>query len=259
MPGREITSSARPTEPTLAAEPSRGVPASAGATAHIATDFVTFATHQLRTPLSGVKWLLELAARDEGLGEETRSYIADARDATERLIRLVNEMLTLSRLESGRLPLAREPLGLDEVTRVVLDEVGPLVRDKELQVSTVGLAGVPKVVGDPHFVRQVVLTLLSNAVKYSAPGGPIGIALHAGASEAVWSVRDAGVGIPRPAQPHVFEKFFRADNVLTLDTEGLGLGLCLSKLVVEQLGGRIAFVSTEGEGSTFTFTLPLAE
>ena len=256
MPGSEITSSVRPPE-MKRGEPRRGDRASAQATAQVATDFVTFATHQLRTPLSGVKWLLELAARDEAVGEETRSYIADARDATERLIRLVNEMLTLSRLESGRLPLARDPLALDDLTRAVLDEVAPLIHDKELRLSTVGLSGAPKVAGDPHFVRQVVLTLVSNAVKYSAPGGPLDIALSAEPSTVTWSVRDTGVGIPREGQPHVFEKFYRADNVLTLDTEGLGLGLCLSKLVVEQLGGRIAFESTEGQGSTFTFTLPI--
>src|SRR5207247_9928893 len=121
--------------------------------AQTAADFVALATHQLRTPLSGVKWLLELAARDERVGDETRSYIADARDATERLIRLVNEMLTVSRLESGRLPLKREPLALDGVTRAVLDEVGPLIRDKDLQVSRFGLAGAPAVAGDPHCVH----------------------------------------------------------------------------------------------------------
>jgi signal transduction histidine kinase len=258
MPGSEITSGARSSEMRRAGEPRGGDRAAAPAAGRIATDFVTFATHQLRTPLSGVKWLLELAARDEAVGEETRSYIADARDATERLIRLVNEMLTLSRLESGRLPLARDPLALDEVTRVVLGEVGPLIRDKDLQVSTVGPAGAPPVAGDPHFVHQVVLTLVSNAVNYSTPGGAIRIALEAGASTVSWSVRDAGVGIPREAQARVFEKFYRADNVLTLDTEGLGLGLCLSKLVVEQLGGWIGFESTEGQGSTFTFTLPIA-
>ena len=257
MPGSEITSSVRPPE-MKRREPRRGDRASAQAAAQIATDFVTFATHQLRTPLSGVKWLLELAARDEAVGEETRSYIADARDATERLIRLVNEMLTLSRLESGRLPLARDPLALDHVTRAVLDEVAPIIRDKDLKLSTVGLVEVPNVAGDPHFVRQVVLTLLSNAVKYSAPGGPLDITLRAEPSTVTWSVRDGGVGIPLEAQARVFEKFYRADNVLTLDTEGLGLGLCLSRLVVEQLDGRIGFESTEGQGSTFTFTLPIA-
>jgi len=107
-------------------------------------------------------------------------------------------------------------------------------------------------------VHQVVVALVSNAVKYSAPGGAIRIALGAEASTVSWSVRDAGVGIPREAQGRVFEKFYRADNVVTLDTEGLGLGLCLSKLVVEQLGGWIGFESTEGQGSTFTFTLPIA-
>ena len=231
---------------------------SAPAAAQIATDFIAFATHQLRTTLSGIKWLLELAARDEAVGEETRAYIADARDATERLLRLVDEVLTLSRLESGQLPLARDPLALDEVTRVVLDEVGPLIRDKDLQLSTVGLADAPMIVGDPHFVRQVVLTLVSNAVMYTAPGGPVTIALRAEGPMVSWSVHDGGVGIPRDAHPRMFEKFYRAENVLTLDTEGLGLGLCLSKLVVEQLGGRIAFESTEGQGSTFTFTLPIA-
>src|SRR5207244_6445971 len=130
--------------------------------------------------------------------------------------------------------------------------------DKDLQVSSEGVADAPRVAGDPQFVRQVVLTLVSNAVKYSAAGGPIDIALRAEASTVTWSVRDAGVGIASEAQGRVFEKFHRADNVLTLDTEGLGLGLCLAKLVVEQLGGGITFESVEGQGSTFAFTLPIA-
>ena len=221
-------------------------------------DFVSYATHQLRTPLSGVKWLLELAARDESVSEETRSYIADARDATERLIRLVNGMLSVSRLESGHLPLTRQPLALDGVTRTVLDEVAAIVGEKALRVTATGLEGVPSVTGDPHFAHQVVLNLVSNAVKYTAAGGPVRISLEAEGTTVTWSVRDEGVGIPRDAQARIFEKFYRADNVLALDTEGLGLGLCLSKVVVEQLGGQLWFESTEGHGSTFTFTLPLA-
>ena len=125
MPGSMTTDV---NEPRISGSPSIGSPA------QTAADFVAFATHQLRTPLSCVKWLLELAARDETVGEETRSYIADARDATERLIRLVNEMLTVSRLETGRLPLKREPLALDGVTRDVLDELAPLIHDKNVKL-----------------------------------------------------------------------------------------------------------------------------
>jgi signal transduction histidine kinase len=225
----------------------------------VAADFVAFAAHQLRTPLAGVKWLLELAARDETVGDETRSYIADARDATERLVRLVNAMLTVSRLEAGRLPLKREPVALDGVTRTVLDEVAPLISDKELRLSTVGLAGMPAVTGDPHFVRHVVLTLVSNAVTYTAAGGSVAISLRLDAGSVTWAISDTGIGIPAEAQARVFEKFYRADNAFALDTEGFGLGLALSRLVVEQLGGRIGFESEEGRGSTFTFTLPAAK
>ena len=258
MSGASTIGGARPGEMTRGRDPGAEDRASADAATQISADFVTFATHQLRTPLSGIKWLLELAARDDSVGEETRSYIADARDAAERMIRLVNQMLTVSRLEGGRLPLAREPLALEDVTRAVLDEVAPVVRDKDLRLSTAGLAGLPKVTGDPHFVHQVVLILVSNAVKYTTAGGAVWISLGSDGSTVSWTVRDAGVGIPREAQGRVFEKFYRADNVLTLDTEGLGLGLCLSKMIVEQLGGRIAFDSVQGQGSTFTFTLPIA-
>jgi signal transduction histidine kinase len=226
--------------------------------AQIAADFVGFATHQLRTPLSGVKWLLELAARDDTVGDETRAYIADARSATERLIRLVNEMLTVSRLETGRMPLKQEPLALDRLTCSVLDEVAPIVRDKGLRVSTVGLTGTPAVIGDPHFVQRVVHTLVSNALRYTPAGGTVAISLCADGDLVAWTVRDSGIGIPAEQQGRVFEKFHRADNVLTLDTDGLGLGLALARLVVERLGGRIAFESVEGQGSTFSFTLPAA-
>ncbi len=223
------------------------------------SDFVSFVTHQLRTPLSGIKWMLELTAQDGEIPEESRSYVQDAREAADRLIGLVNDMLDISRLESGKLTVALKPTSLEAVTGSVLDELAPLIAGKAHRLFIDGAGGTPPALVDPQLMRQVVLNLVSNAIKYTPAKGEITIHMGLEGDELRWAVRDSGIGIPRDAQRRLFEKFFRADNAVTLETEGTGLGLYLVRLIIERFGGRIWCESEEGEGSTFVVALPRAE
>ena len=219
------------------------------------TDFVSFVTHQLRTPLSGIKWMLELVA-DAEIPVDIRSYVADARDASERLINLVNDLLDISRLERGRLEIRPQPTDLGTLTASVLEEVAGLVRTHGHRISVTGLDRVPTVIADPQLLRQVVLNLTSNAIKYTPRSGDIAIRIGGVGDRVRWEIQDNGIGIPREAQRRLFEKFYRADNVFAVETEGTGLGLYLVRLIVEQFGGRVWCDSEEGRGATFVFTLP---
>jgi|GEM_PF-686056 len=223
------------------------------------TDFVSFVTHQLRTPLAGIKWMLELAAGDAALPPEVASYVTDAREAAERLIDLVNELLDISRLERGKLEGELRPTDMVALTRQVLEELQPLVSERGHRVVLDVQEGPASPCVDPQLARQVVLNLLSNAIKYTPPGGAIAVSIVPRAGRLAWQVRDTGIGIPREAQRRLFEKFYRADNAYALETEGTGLGLYLARLIVERFGGRIWCESDEGRGSTFHVTLPLQE
>jgi signal transduction histidine kinase len=220
------------------------------------SDFVSFVTHQLRTPLAGIKWLLELTVEGGELPEMTRSYVEDAREANERLIRLVNDLLNVSRLESGKIAMAPEPTDLRELTTDVVAELQGLIQDKGHHL-TVEADPLPPLLVDQQLLRQVVLNLLANAIKYTKPGGRVAVRIRRHPAEARWSIQDSGIGIPEDAQRRLFEKFYRAENALTVETEGTGLGLYLVRLIVEQCGGRIWCESEEGRGSMFVFTLPL--
>jgi signal transduction histidine kinase len=223
------------------------------------SDFVSFVTHQLRTPLAGIKWMLELAAQEPEMPADAGSYVQDAREAAQRLIQLVNDLLDISRLERGRLTVTLVAVDLGEMTRDVLAELDVLVREKRHRVTLTGDAEAPPVRGDAQLLRQVVVNLVSNAVKYTPEGGTIDIHLARVNGLVRWSVRDSGIGVPVSAQPRLFEKFYRAENVTALETEGTGLGLYLVRLIMEQLGGRVWCASEEGRGATFVFTVPPAE
>lgn len=223
------------------------------------SDFVSFVTHQLRTPLAGMRWLLELALQEPGVPEETGSMLRDAQEANQRLISLVNDLLDVSRLESGKLSLSPEATDLGQMTRSVLDELAPLARNKRHRVELAAGDGLPSVMVDPGLMRQAVLNLLSNAVKYTPAGGEIQVSIVRAGVALLWAVRDSGIGIPAESQGRLFEKFYRADNAVVLETEGTGLGLYLVRLIVERSRGRVWCESEPGRGSVFKFTIPLIE
>jgi signal transduction histidine kinase len=221
------------------------------------SEFVSFVTHQLRTPLTGIRWMLELAAAEAGLPDDAASYVQDARDSAERLIRLVNDLLDISRFERGKLVIEPHEVHLGEVTQSVLDEAGVLGQEKRHQVSVAGGGDVPPVMADLQLLRQAILNLVDNAIKYTPAGGEIAIRMGQDGASVWWSIRDNGIGVPEQFRPRLFEKFHRADNVAAIETEGTGLGLYFVRLIMEQLGGRVWCESEEGRGSTFTFTVPI--
>jgi signal transduction histidine kinase len=222
------------------------------------SDFVSFVTHQLRTPLSGMKWMLELAADTLEDPAEARSYIEDARMSTDRLIGLVNDLLAISRLERGKLQLTFHNLDIANITKGVVEDLQPLSADKAQELSLEIGSELPPVYGDAQLLRQAILNLISNAVKYTPAQGTIQVHIGREGDQVRWSVKDSGIGIPKSDQGKLFEKFYRAGNVLSVETEGTGLGLYLVRLIMDRFGGKVWCESTEGSGSTFLFTLPPA-
>jgi PAS domain S-box-containing protein len=223
------------------------------------TDFVSFVTHQLRTPLSGISWMLELAAGSPAAPDEVQSYVADARLSAARLTALVNGLLDISRLESGRLNVEMKALSLPEVTAGVVTELRPQALEKGHEVSVTSRGEIGPAHADAQLIRQVMLNLLSNAIKYTPEAGTIRIDLAQTNGMVEWAVTDTGIGIPPEARGRLFEKFYRAENAMQIETEGTGLGLPLVRLIVERHGGGVTFESEEGRGSTFRFTVPVEQ
>ena len=219
-------------------------------------DFVSFVTHQLRTPLAGIRWMLELAMEGT-LPEEPASYVRDAYASAGRLIALVNDLLDVARLESGRLTSTAVPTDFVSLVGDVVRDVQPIA-DARHQTLTVSRRQIPRVLADPQLTHQAVLNLVSNALKYTPDGGAVSLDHWTDGRLISFEVRDTGIGIPEASRQRLFEKFFRAENAMTIDTEGTGLGLYLVRLIAERSGGEVTCTSQEGHGSTFTMTLPVA-
>ncbi|NMC35570.1 HAMP domain-containing protein [Candidatus Beckwithbacteria bacterium] len=222
-------------------------------------DFISLASHQLRTPLTAIRWYSEtlLKNKKSKLNKTQTEYTENIYQSTKLLIELVNGLLNISRIESGRLIVDPVPTDLATLLQKILKELEMKITEKS-QIITIEVAdNLPQIKIDPILIRQVFLNLINNAIKYTPNKGNIKISLNQQQNYIVFQIEDSGYGIPLESQKRIFEKFFRAENIIKTENTGTGLGLYMVKKIAEVSNGKIAFTSTEGKGTTFTFGLSI--
>jgi PAS domain S-box-containing protein len=225
------------------------------------TNFISLVSHELRTPLSTIKAFIELLLMKQGMPEEQKVRLMNTINVeTDRLARLITDLLDQARIESGSMKWAVEEVSLEEVMRSVISSMQVLFENKGLRVSTAFGSPLSRLSGDRDRLIQVVTNILSNAVKFTRPGDAIHVAVRQEVSPArlVAEISDTGIGMREEDLERIFETFHRSEDERIAGIEGSGLGLAISRQIIEHYGGRIWAVSTYGKGSTFTFTLPLA-
>lgn len=222
------------------------------------TEFVSLASHQLRTPLSAMNWYNEmLMSGDLGaLTAKQKEYLAEIYRGSKRMGELVDALLSVSRIELGTFALEAQEIDLCDVGKDVLRDLDQEIKAKKLAISCPGIEHSVRFSIDPRLARIILQNLLSNAVKYTPPGGRVTLEMRIENETLAIAVSDTGIGIPGEQQGRMYEKFFRADNVRTTDTTGTGLGLYIVKSLLDTAGGTIRFESEEGKGSVFTVTVP---
>ncbi|MEA2097921.1 MAG: HAMP domain-containing sensor histidine kinase [Patescibacteria group bacterium] len=223
------------------------------------SEFVSIASHQLKAPLSGMRWAMDalLIDKNKSLSDKQLEYLKDIQESTSRMIRLINDLLDISRIESGKMDIELRKVSLSDILKTVIKELSSfaLAHNVELKVDIDDNLWTVKT--DAIRIKMVMQNFIDNAIKYiGSNNGLIKISLKNKEDKIVFTVKDNGIGIPQKDQKRVFDKFFRSGNVAKRQTIGTGLGLYIAKVAIESSGGNIGFDSKEKEGSTFWFDLP---
>ena len=219
--------------------------------------FSADASHELRTPLTVLRGELEAIAQRPDLPLDVRETIGSTLEETERLSKIVESLLAISRLDAGEALMTRDRFDLAELVSATADQMRLLAEDKQIALNCATHARV-EVEGDPARLKQVVVNLVDNAIKYTTAGGKVEITVQALNGNAVLEVSDTGIGIPTEALSQVFERFYRVDKARSRQMGGAGLGLSIVKSICAAHQGRVSVESSEGKGSRFTVELPLA-
>lgn len=223
------------------------------------SDFISLASHQLRTPLSAIKTYAHMLL-DGFMGPMSKQQVKSLKtivSATNRMNETISTLLNITRIESGSIAVARKTVSVNQVVEEVMNEHHLAAVDKNITTSFDKPSEAVKIISDGAVLKEIISNLVSNGIKYTPAGGTVGVEIRTKGNQAVIAVHDTGVGIPKESRDNVFTKFFRAENVVRQETSGTGLGLYLVKGLVNELGGEVWFESTEGKGSTFFVSLPL--
>jgi PAS domain S-box-containing protein len=222
------------------------------------TEFVSLASHQLRTPLSAVKWSAEMLLDGEAgdISKLQKKYIKQIYHGNEMMVELVNALLNVSRIELGTFVIEPEPTDLYSLGKNVIQDVRPRVTEKKQKI-VFKCSKTLKIKADENLIRIIIQNLLTNAVKYTKETGTIKLTIEKTASKFQISVADNGYGIPADQKDKIFTKLFRADNIKAKD-EGTGLGLYIVRKIINEAGGKISFKSQENKGTTFLVSFPLS-
>lgn len=230
----------------------------------IKSEFVSLTAHQLRTPLSAIKWTLKMIL-DGDLGKinkDQKEYLQKTYFSNERMIRLINDLLNVSRIEEGKYLYRPTFVQLDDLTQSVINSYKSELERKNIKlIFEKSEKLLPKVKIDVEKINLVITNFLDNAVKYTSSKGEIKIYLNFinKNKEIEFSIKDSGIGIPDRDKKRLFTKFFRSENAVRMETDGSGLGLFITKNIIEAHGGRVWFESRDGKGSTFYFAIPVSE
>jgi PAS domain S-box-containing protein len=226
------------------------------------TDFVSIVSHELRTPLTSIRGALQLvlgrSMNDSSLPPRTRELLDISLKNSERLIRLINDILDISKIEQGSIQLRRVALDPADLCRAAAQEVAAFADGRDIAIDVRVDSGLPPINADRDRALQVLANLLSNAIKFSEPGQRVELTTRVDTAAVVFAVRDFGRGIAPEDHQRIFDKFHQIDSSLTRNVGGTGLGLAICRALVAEHGGQIWVESILGKGATFAFTLPMA-
>jgi len=224
------------------------------------TEFVSISAHQLRTPLSAIKWTLRMLLDGDlgSINEKQKEFLEKTYKSNERMITLINDLLNVTRIEEGRYVFKVFLFDIEEICQSIVDSFQEKVKQKNIKfIFEKPEEKLPKIKLDNEKISLAIQNLVENAVRYTPSKGKVTVSLKRANMSIELCVRDTGIGIPEDQLHRVFSKFFRGVNVVSIDTEGTGLGLYIAKNIIEAHKGRIWFESKEGKGSTFCFKLPI--
>lgn len=239
------------------------------------TEFISIVSHQLRTPITNMRWSVDMLLSGRldniALSEKHQEYFKIINQNIGRMNDLVQDLLMVSRLEQGRLPLKLEAIDLVEFVREMVKRFEPTAQAAKVTLilstnpspevkpgtNPTNNSNRPRVLADASQLKIILENFISNAIRYSKSGGTVNVDIKQKNKEAQVLVKDEGIGIPQEDQKFIGQKFFRAENARTHQPQGTGLGLSVSRALLERLGGKMGFKSQENKGSTFWFTLPI--
>ncbi|MFH1823800.1 MAG: response regulator [Candidatus Firestonebacteria bacterium] len=222
------------------------------------SEFISNVSHELRTPLTAIKGSIELLLDSFGeeLSETAKKLLDITKNNAERLVKLVGEILDFSKVEAGILPISKKEMDVSSLIKQTVEELKIIADGKGLYLCTELIESPVNIVADSNRIKQVLVNLIGNSLKFTKEGGII-VGVRLLEEEAIVAVKDTGLGIPEESKTKMFERFYMVDSSLRKKTSGFGIGLSLSKSIIEAHNGKIWFESKLGEGSTFYFSLPV--